>query len=91
MSKGRTWGTAVEAAVRCSSQLFWRSCLFLFLSPAVAPNSLSCLLSRHARLNLCDIDGELKCRCFRADSYLGSYGRAASLLRRGDPVISVHK
>ena len=72
-----------------SSPLYCRSCLSL--PPAVATNSLSCLLSRHAGLDLCDIDGELECLCFRADSYLGSYGRAASLLRGDDPVIAVHK
>jgi len=40
--------------------------LVLVLPPAVAPNSISCLLSQHTRLGLCDIDGEPECLCFRA-------------------------
>jgi hypothetical protein len=65
--------------------------LVLVLPPAVAPNSISCLLSQHTRLGLCDIDGEPECLCFRADSHRGSEGRAASLLRGGDPTITIHK
>jgi hypothetical protein len=61
------------------------------LAPAVAPNSISCLISRHTHLGLCDIDSELECLCFGAESHVGSDGCAASLLRGDDPVITVHK
>jgi hypothetical protein len=63
----------------------------LILSSAVAPNSISCLVSRDTHLGLREIDGELQCLCFGADTYLGSDGRPASLLRGGEPVIAVHK
>jgi hypothetical protein len=58
--------------------------------PAVAPNGISCLISRHTHLGLRDIDSELQCLCFRAESHFGSDGCAASLLRGGEPVIAVH-
>jgi hypothetical protein len=65
--------------------------LVLVLPPAVAPNGISCLISRHTRLGLCDIDSEPQCLCSRAGSHFGSDGCAAQLLRGGEPVIAVHK
>jgi hypothetical protein len=61
------------------------------LTAAVAPNSISCLISRHAPLGPRDIDGELdRLRC-GPDTYVSLYGCAASVLRGGDPVITISK
>jgi hypothetical protein len=61
------------------------------LTAAVAPNSLSCLVSRHAPLGSRDIDGELDRLLFGSDAYNSSYDGAASLLRGGNPVITISK
>ena len=61
------------------------------LTAAVAPNSFSCLVSRHAPLGPRNIDRELdRLRC-GSDTYVSLYGCAASVLRGGDPVITISK
>ncbi len=45
---------------------------------AVAPNSLSCLVSRHAPLGPRDIDGELDRLRFGSDAYISLYESSTS-------------
>jgi hypothetical protein len=61
------------------------------LTAGVAPNTLSCPISRHAPLGPRDIDGELDRLRFGSDAYITLYDGAASLLRGGNPVITKQK
>jgi len=64
--------------------------LVLVLPPAVAPNSISCLLTKHRRLGLCDVDGDRSASAFVPDSHAARKGCVASLLRGGDPITTIH-
>ena len=61
------------------------------LTAAVAPHSLSCLVSRHAPLGPRDIDGGLDRLRFGSDAYISLYDGATNLLRGGNPVITISK
>jgi len=61
------------------------------LTAAAGPNCLSRLVSRHARLGPCNIDGELDRLRFGSKAHVSLHGYAASLLRGGNPVITVSK
>jgi hypothetical protein len=61
------------------------------LATAVVPNSIPGLVSRHAPLGTCDIDGELYGLLFGTDAHVDLHSRATSELRGGNSVITISK